>query len=228
MKDPYEVLGLQRGATDEEVKKAYRALAKKYHPDVNPGDLTAEAKMKEINAAYDAIKSGTADSAGNNGSTAGGSGGYQGYSGFGAGGWNTYTWNPFTGWQQGGYRQSQYSDKTNELRAARNYIAARQYQQALHILGEMQDRTARWYYYSAIAHAGLGNRVMALEHAQQACRMDPNNAEYETYLDELQRGGNTYREAGGYTGGGNLGKYCTAFCLANLLCRYCPGLICCI
>ena len=60
MRDPYEVLGVSRDASDEEVKKAYRQLAKKYHPDVNPGDKTAEEKMKEVNAAYDAIKSGAA------------------------------------------------------------------------------------------------------------------------------------------------------------------------
>ena len=58
MRDPYEVLGLSHGASDEEVKKAYRALAKKYHPDLNPGDKVAEEKMKEINAAYDRIKAG--------------------------------------------------------------------------------------------------------------------------------------------------------------------------
>ena len=54
--DPYRVLGLEPGASDEEVKRAYRALAKKYHPDVNPGDAQAAARMNEINAAYDAIK----------------------------------------------------------------------------------------------------------------------------------------------------------------------------
>ena len=55
MKDPYEVLGVSRDASDEDIKKAYRRLAKQYHPDVNPGDKQAEEKMKEINAAYDAI-----------------------------------------------------------------------------------------------------------------------------------------------------------------------------
>ena len=48
MKDPYEVLGLQRGASKDEVKSAYRKLAKKYHPDLNPGDKAAEQKMREI------------------------------------------------------------------------------------------------------------------------------------------------------------------------------------
>ena len=60
MKDPYEVLGVPRDASDEDIKKAYRRLAKQYHPDVNPGDKQAEEKMKEINAAYDAIKDASA------------------------------------------------------------------------------------------------------------------------------------------------------------------------
>ena len=54
-KDLYEALGLQKGASDEEIKKAYRKLAKKYHPDLNPGDKTAEEKMKEVNAAYEIL-----------------------------------------------------------------------------------------------------------------------------------------------------------------------------
>ena len=53
--DPYKVLGLSPGASDDEIKKAYRTLAKRYHPDANPGDKTAEQKMKEINAAYDML-----------------------------------------------------------------------------------------------------------------------------------------------------------------------------
>ena len=80
MKDPYEVLGVSRDASDEEIKKAYRRLAKQYHPDVNPGDKQAEEKMKEINAAYDAIKDASARQSYAAGSSAG-TGGYGGYGG---------------------------------------------------------------------------------------------------------------------------------------------------
>ncbi len=236
MRDPYEVLGVSRDASDDDIKKAYRKLAKQYHPDVNPGDKTAEEKMKEINAAYDAIKNGTANQYSAQGGAAGqggyggyGYGGYSGYGGYGQSGWQTYTWDPFRGWTAYGSQQQTRQDpeETNELRAARNYIAARHYAEALHVLSNIADRTAKWYYYSAIANAGQGNRILALEHARQACKMDPGNAEYETYLDELERGGNAYRQAGGYSQGMSLGRYCTSMCFSYLLFRLCCFFRCC-
>ena len=55
-RDPYEVLGVSKGASEDEIKQAYRKLAKRYHPDLNPGDTTAAQKMNEVNQAYDQIK----------------------------------------------------------------------------------------------------------------------------------------------------------------------------
>ncbi|MBQ7492076.1 MAG: J domain-containing protein [Clostridia bacterium] len=221
MSDPYAILGVSRDASDEEVKKAYRRLAKQYHPDVNPGDKGAEAKMKEINAAYDAIKNGQT---GPYASAGEGASGYQNYNygyGYGYGGaWRTYTWDPFMGFRETGSYSRQADGETDMLRAARNYIAVRHYAEALNVLAGIADRTDRWYYYSAVAQAGMGNRVTALEHARQACRMDPGNAEYETYLSQLESGGAAYRSAGGYTGL-SVGRYCAGLCLANLLCNLC-------
>ena len=56
IEDPYKVLGVSPDASDEEIKKAYRRLAKEYHPDRNPGDPVAAKKMQQINDAYDQIK----------------------------------------------------------------------------------------------------------------------------------------------------------------------------
>ena len=100
MRDPYEVLGIQRGATDDEIKKAYRAKCKRWHPDLNPNDPTAEEHFKEVQAAYDAITKG--DTGPQMGGQPGGGYGY-GQQGYYQGGYQQgydqgYSQN---GWQQG-------------------------------------------------------------------------------------------------------------------------------
>ena len=55
-RDYYEVLGIDKSASEKELKSAYRKLAKKYHPDANPGDKQSEEKFKELSEAYDILK----------------------------------------------------------------------------------------------------------------------------------------------------------------------------
>jgi molecular chaperone DnaJ len=88
-RDYYEVLGVSKNATEDEIKKAYRQLAKKYHPDVNQGNKDAEAKFKEINEAYEVLsdkdKKAKYDQFGHAGvdpNGFGGTGGFGGFSGF--------------------------------------------------------------------------------------------------------------------------------------------------
>ncbi|MDD2361365.1 MAG: molecular chaperone DnaJ [Oscillospiraceae bacterium] len=83
-RDYYEVLGLGKGASEDEIKKAYRTMAKKYHPDLNPGDKQAEARFKEVNEAYEVLsdsqKKARYDQYGHAGVDPNfGAGGYQGY-----------------------------------------------------------------------------------------------------------------------------------------------------
>ena len=104
MNDPYKVLNVSPDASEEEVIKAYRLLAKKYHPDLNPNDKTAAAKMSEVNAAYDAIKSGKVYS--NDYRTSYPSGGnYTSYNG------QTYDWDYFRQQYEKAYRQRQQAQQ---------------------------------------------------------------------------------------------------------------------
>ncbi len=218
--DPYKVLGVPTTATDDEVKRAYRRLAKRYHPDANPGDKVAEQRMKEINAAYDQIING-GGSASSPGGGYGGSygGGYSGgnYGGSYGGGYGDYrgAWDGFGG-------EERTSDP--RMQAARNYINFGRFEEALNVLASIRERDALWYYYSAVANNGAGNRILAIQHAQRAVAMEPGNLTYQTLLEELQNPG---RE---YTGGFNrdfsapflsMNRLCGGFLFSWLMCMYC-------
>ena len=207
MRDPYEVLGVQRGASDDEIKKAYRAKCKRWHPDLNPNDPTAEEHFKEVQAAYDAITKGDA------GPQMGG--------------------NPYGGYQQQGYNRQSYGQQGY---GQQNYgytgfdgfdgfegFANGRYAEARRVLDGMTGRNARWYYLSSLANQGLGKSVDALQDARRAVQLDPNNTEYQMHLRRMQNPGQTYRTQTTYAQPGGLLRWCWSMILLNLLCNCCCG-----
>ena len=219
-RDYYEVLGVDKSASEDELKKAYRKMAKKYHPDLNPGDEYAAQRMNEINAAYEQIKNPQPQNPyGDGGSAYGNPWGAYGYS---------------NGYGYGSAWQGEEQTERNELRAARNYIRARHFSEAITALSGVpeRERDGEWYYLHAIANYNLGNRVAALDSARRACSMSPGNLQYRQLLQQIESGAEVYDDAGEGFGfrSINLGdnRLCWSFCLAELLCGFCGrGIFCC-
>lgn len=198
MRNPYEVLGVAESADDEEIKKAYRKLSRLYHPDANinnPNKEEAEEKFKEVQQAYDHIMNKDTASGFSGGSSGYGYGGYRG--GYGNGGDVRYV-------------------------AAANFIRGGRYREALRVLEEIPLRDGRWYYLGAVAMAGLGNIVTALDHARTAMEMEPDNMEYRQLYAQLSDTGNWYRNQRGFgMPMGDMGGTCCEICMINLFCNMC-------
>lgn len=199
MKDPYTILGISSDATDEEVKNAYRALARKYHPDNygddNPLKELANEKMQEINSAYDEImrmRSG-------GGSYSGGGTYYQSYGS--------------TGSTSGVYIE------------IRRLINAKKYREAERRIAEVpiSDRTAEWHYLNSLILYQRGYINDSMRELEMACSMDPRNQEYQSAKQKFNtttRGyGSTYYGDSGYRHRSSTDDACD--CCLNLMCLDC-------
>lgn len=203
MKDPYKVLGVSRDATDDEIKKAYRELARKYHPDnyandPNLADVVSE-KMKEINEAYDEIQKMRAS-----GSSSGGGSYYSSSRG-----------------GDGGY----YAD---ELYRARMLVQSGRYSEADIILDSIPKdaRNAEWNYLKGFVLAQRGYYYDSIRLLETACYLDPNNEEYRNALNAMRnRSQNFGTRSTGNVGGSDCSvcDVCQGLICADCLCECCGG-----
>ena len=195
MRDPYSVLGVKPDASDQEIKKAYRELARKYHPDNyvdNPLADLAEEKMKEVNEAYEAIQKQR---------SGGGGGGYSQSSSSSSGGY------------QYGYQQQSYGGTNNPtFNRVRNLIN----------MGDLNsaERLLEWYFLMGSIAYRRGWLDEAMQNYNLAVQMEPGNPEYRQALNMMQRGGQAYRPYGNSGGMDSLDCCTTMLCL-NCLCGGC-------
>jgi len=201
MRDPYQVLGIPRTATDDEVKKAYRMLARKYHPDNYAGSAQAagsEEIMKEINEAYEAIQKERQGKA--SGSYGGASGSY-----------HTYT-----------------SSGTTSFYEVRRLISEGHYSDAELIIDSTpaSDRGAEWNYLKGCLLTQRGFYYDAMRYIEIACYLDPTNQEYREAKNRMrmrsQNFGNTYRTAN-TAGDCDLCSLCSTLICCDSCCECCGG-----
>ena len=198
MNDPYQTLGVSENASDEEIKKAYRDLARKYHPDNyhdNPLADLAQEKMKEINAAYEEIN--RRRSGGNR--TSGGSyGGYQ---------------------QQ--YGQYQGRSSSSVLQQVRIAIQSGDLSRAEALLANYSDHNAEWNFLRGAVCYRRGWMDEAKRYYQTACQMDPGNPEYRQALEFMEKGAQSAYRPGGQQFGTDActGNPCVPLCCLWALCN---------
>lgn len=196
MRNPYEVLGINEGASEEEIKKAYRELVKKYHPDQyqdNPLSALAEEKLREANEAYESlVKSGRSSS------------GYR---------------------SRGRTAKNNYEPQSEYFKQVRDHINRGQIELAEEMLGSSSDRTAEWFYLRGMIFMKKGWYDEAYNNIQTAVNMNPANAEYRNALNQMGAAGPAYRNNAfgrGYGTGPDLCTMCQCLWCSDCCCE-CAG-----
>ncbi|MBQ7499725.1 MAG: DnaJ domain-containing protein [Clostridia bacterium] len=198
-KDPYIVLGVSRDADDETIKKAYRELVKKYHPDKYANDPAfkelAEEKMKEINEAYDEIKRMRTQS------------GYTSSNGYG-GAYQSYS-----------SSTSDRSSYANDYIQIRTHINNGNINEATNMLHRIPagSRNAEWHFLYGCVCIRKGWNLEARNHLKTACDMDPGNAEYRTVYNNYMS--SAQQNSRGFTTGNPNPSGCSG-------CDICSSLLC--
>lgn len=195
MNDPYKVLGVSRDASDDEIKKAYYELARKYHPDNyndHPLSDLVEEKMKEVNEAYEAIRRERASG---------------GQSSSGSGGFSTYSSVP------------RYADIRRLINAG-DFITA---EAMLNSIPE-DERGAEWHFLRGCVLTQKGWYYDAQKEFENACFMDPGNTEYRSALNNIRNSAQAYNrgyKTDTFGGGCSVCDTCTALLCADCICECC-------
>ena len=195
MQNPYEVLGIKEGASQEEIKAAYREQVKKYHPDKhqdNPLQELAEEKLQEINEAYEYLTKN------------GGAGGYSGS-------------NSYAGNGRNGGTQSQ----STEFTEVRRMIDRGNIPGAEALLNRSRTKNAEWFFLNGMISLRKGWYDDAINNVQTAMTMDPSNFEYRNAMNSIMSTGNGYRTSSfgrGYNSNDELCKMLQCYCCADALC----------
>lgn len=196
--NPYDILGVPSSASDDEVKKAYRSLSKKYHPDANIGNPHQEEyteKFKQVQTAYKTIMDDRKR------------------------GFTNRTYTNQSQSYDSGYSSSFTGTDEEAYREAAGFIQAQRFSEAMGVLNGIRNRTDVWFYYAAICEQGLGNPIAAQEYASTAYNMNPMNLQYLILLQQLTGGQRAYTTTSqGY------GRTMSPFsCCYALMCLRCLG-----
>lgn len=185
IKDPYEVLGLQPDASADDIKKAYRLMAKKYHPDLHPDDPTITEKMNAINEAYDMLTNPNKYAAKRAQETA-----QEQESGV------EVVADRTPSAAQAIPRPAVQEDDSPEIQQVVALLNSNKFQDAIQVLTRVPStgRNARWYYLSALANQMLGNYMLATDQMHRASQLEPQNQTYLNLFFQFQKAGQLYEK----------------------------------